>query len=262
MHTFPLIARVCLFTLLGLLGAARVCLAEQPLPAWKETGRLASADATQGAAADDQWVYAISNRFVARHDRQSGKLLARSVGEATHLNGGFFFEGKLYCAHSNYPAKPEKSEIKVLDPQTMQLTTWKDLGASDGSLTWAIHHQGAWWLNFAFYGDDAAKTYLARYDEGREKKRWTYPENIVRAFDKRSASGGIWRDGKLLVTGHDAREIYVLSLPDAGAVLRYVGTAPAPFTGQGFATDPKTGGLIGIDRAARKLVFAQQDRSP
>ena len=48
------------------------------------------------------------------------------AAEATHLNTGFFWQGKLYCAHSNYPAKPERSELLVLDPESMELTTYHD----------------------------------------------------------------------------------------------------------------------------------------
>jgi hypothetical protein len=32
---------------------------------------------------------------------------------------------------------------------------------------------------------------------------------------------------------------------------------PAPFTGQGIADDPATGGLVGIDRKQRQIVFAE-----
>ncbi len=33
----------------------------------------------------------------------------------------------------------------------MELTTFHDLGQSDGSLTWVVRHDGKWWCCFAFY---------------------------------------------------------------------------------------------------------------
>jgi hypothetical protein len=77
---------------------------------------LAAPEANQAAAADEQFVYAIDNSVIAKYDRATGKRLAVSTGEAKHLNSGFLWKGKLYCAHSNYPRKPEQSEIMVLDP--------------------------------------------------------------------------------------------------------------------------------------------------
>ncbi|HEY2841078.1 MAG TPA: hypothetical protein VGJ26_18125 [Pirellulales bacterium] len=265
---------ICLVALLA-LGA------EQPSRDWKETHSFAAPEATQAAAADDRFVYAISNRVIAKYDRATEKLIARSTGEASHLNSGFFFAGKLYSAHSNFPEKPERSELKVLDPEKMSLETYKNFGASDGSLTWAIRDpaeakkaesatdrpdfqppstdfdKGIWWLNFAYYGDENSKTYLARYENGRETRRWTYPPEAIKKFGKNSASCGIWRDDRLLVTGHDEREFHLFELPKEGSVLTLVATVAAPFTGQGFAADPAGGGLIGIDRAKRRVVIAR-----
>jgi hypothetical protein len=246
-------------------GAIVAFAADKPAHAWKETRSFAAPEATQAAAADDRFVYAISNRVIAKYDRATEKLVSRSTGEASHLNSGFFYKGKLYSAHSNFPAKPERSEIKVLDPEKMVVETFKEFGASDGSLTWAIRDpaegenaavKDVWWLNFAFYGDENHKTYLAQYEGDRETKRFTYPADVIKAFGKNSASCGIWRDGQLLVTGHDNREIYILALPKEGTVLTHIATVAAPFTGQGFAIDP-TGGLVGIDRAKRRIVFAK-----
>ena len=253
--------------LVALLSGAAISLAaDKPPHAWQETRSFAAPEATQAAAADERFVYAISNRVIAKYDRATEKLISRSTGEASHLNSGFFWRGKLYSAHSNFPAKPERSEIKVLDPEKMVVETFKDFGASDGSLTWAIRDpaegneanaKDIWWLNFAFYGDDNHKTYLARHEGDRETQRFTYPSDVIKAFGKNSASCGIWHDGQLLVTGHDHREIYILALPKDGTVLSHIATVAAPFTGQGFAVDTAGGGLIGIDRAKRRISFAK-----
>src|SRR5688500_2211818 len=89
---------------------------------WREAGVLDAPEAFQAAAADERHVYAIANTKIARYDRTTGERLAESTGEAQHINSGFFWDGKLYAAHSNYPRTPERSELKVLDPATMRLT--------------------------------------------------------------------------------------------------------------------------------------------
>ena len=230
---------------------------QTPMRGWVKTGALSAPEAHQAAAASERFVFAIANRVVAKYDRATGKRIAQSRGEAEHLNSGFLWQGKLYCAHSNYPKMPEHSDIKVLDPESMELTTLKGFGASEGSLTWAVWHDDRWWCTFAFYGAQNARTYLVEFDEQwREQRRWRYPPEVVERLGRASVSGGIWRDGMILATGHDAQEIYCLRVPVEGSVLEYVDTVPAPFTGQGIADDPATGGLVGIDRKNRKIIFA------
>jgi len=231
----------------------------EPLATWKATGEISAPEANQAAVADERFVYAIDNALVAKYDRETGQRVAVSTGEAKHLNSGFLHEGRLYCAHSNYPRKPERSEIKVLDPSIMELAVFKDFGSYGGSLTWAVFENGHWWCNFALYGKDNAKTFLVKLDpDWKEVARYSYPTEVIEQLKTYSLSGGIWRDGKLLVTDHDRRFLYELQLPDSGNVLKFLGKHRSPFTGQGIAADLKTGGLIGIDRGKRKIVFAGQ----
>src|SRR5207249_9829295 len=61
------------------------------------TGSLPCPNATQAAAADEKFVYAISDSLIVKYDRASGKELAKSTGPAQHLNSGFLWRGKLYC---------------------------------------------------------------------------------------------------------------------------------------------------------------------
>lgn len=242
-----------------LAGGAESESAEMPVPtAWVEVCRRYAIEARQAAAADDRYFYAIVNRFIGKYDRFSGKRLAVSHGAAEHLNSGFLWDGQIYCAHSNYPEKPEQSEIKVLNPKTMVLATFKDFGESEGSLTWVLRRDGDWWCHFAYYGDDNAKSYLARFDdEWQETGRWTFPSSVIAKFGRHSASGGVWFGDLLLVTGHDAPEVYVLRLPAEEGELIDVGTASVPFTGQGIALDPLTNGLIGINRPKGRIILAQ-----
>ena len=140
------------------LGCVVATLAVEQKVEWKEAGKLAAEEAHQAAAADEQWVYAITNNKVAKYDRKTGQRVAVSTGEAKHLNSGFLWEKQLLCAHSNFPNTPEQSEIKTLDPETMKLTTFHDFGDFGGSLTWAVRHDQHWWCNFAKYGAKKSTT--------------------------------------------------------------------------------------------------------
>lgn len=249
--------RTSVSCLLALLFASLGPAAEPPAVRWKLATTLSAPEAFQATAADEKHVYAITNDRVAQYDRKTGKRLGASTGEARHLNSGFLWEGKLYCAHSNYPLIPERSEIKVLDLATLALTTYKDFGNFGGSLTWAVRHDGHWWCNFARYGADNGQTFLVKLtDDWREVGRWTYPPQVIRELGRNSLSGGLWHGDTLLVTGHDDPVLFRLELPKEGTVLKFVGKESVPFTGQGFAIDPPTGGLVGIDRAKRQIVFA------
>lgn len=255
-----LLTSAVLLTVVGLLTTTGMTTAGAGEPAgWVLTRTLAAPEAVQAAAADGDFVYAISGSVVARYDRKTGKRMAVSQGAARHLNSGFMHQGRLYCAHSNFPQKPEQSEIRVLDLKTMELAVFKDFGQSPhGSLTWAVFDAGYWWCNFARYGADNHRTLLVKYDKDWQVLgTWTYPDSVVRDLGKASISGGIWHSGHLLVTGHDRQVLYRLKVPADGGVLQHLETLPIPFTGQGIAIDPAGGGLIGIHRAKRQIVFAR-----
>jgi hypothetical protein len=223
-----------------------------------QTGTLAAPEANQAAAADEHFVYAIGSAVVAKYDRATGKRLALSTGPAHHMNSGFLWEGKLLCAHSNFPKKPEQSQIMALDPTTMVLSVFKDFGESNGSLTWVVREDDAWWCTFALYGAANARTRLVKFDANwQQQGEWTYPAAVVSDLGQMSISGGVWRAGKLLAIGHDKRVIYRLRLPAQGSVLELVDTVHCPFPGQGLAIDVKTGGLIGIDRGRGQVVFGE-----
>src|SRR5262245_34742926 len=102
----------------ALLPASAADLLPEAREAYVSVGALPSPFATQAAAADERFVYAIDDAVIAKYDRATGKDLGRSTGEARHLNSGFLWKGKLYCAHSNYPHRPYQSDIRVLDPAT------------------------------------------------------------------------------------------------------------------------------------------------
>ncbi|HEX4131618.1 MAG TPA: hypothetical protein VHZ24_16390 [Pirellulales bacterium] len=48
-------------------------------------------EAKQAAAADEQFVDAVTNRLVAKYDRFTFQRIAMSDGKAEHLNSGFLW---------------------------------------------------------------------------------------------------------------------------------------------------------------------------
>jgi hypothetical protein len=232
-------------------------------PGWTTTHLLATPHATQAAAAGGGDVYVISSTAVARYDRGSGRLVTTATTPDTrHLNSGFVHAGKVWCAHSNYPATPQESDIRVFDPATGTLAVHHVFRDPPGSLVWCVVREGRWWCCFAHYGDANARTVLIEYEAGsfdRERRRLTFPREVVADWDGMSASGGIWDGDTLLVSHHHFRVLYRLRLPATGGELELVEALHCPFPGQGFAADPVTGGLVGIDRDRRAVVFAERD---
>ena len=226
-------------------------------PELKSVQRFHAPQANQAAAADKEFFYAIGSRGITKHDRNSGKELAKSSGKAKHLNSGYFHQGNLLCAHSNFPTLPERNEILSLDPKTMRLTIYRDLGNPGGSLTWVVQKNGNWWCNFARYGKKNPETFVIKYDnQWNEIARFTYPQELINQLGKYSISGGIWVGEELWVTGHDDPVLFRLSLPKKGSELFYLGKIKVPFTGQGIAADPETRGLVGINRANKEVIFS------
>ena len=232
-------------------------------PGYKQQSFIPSIHAVQAAAADEQYAYAISNSRVAQYDRKTGELKKLSTGDAEHLNSGWIWKGKIYCAHSNFPKLPEKSDLRVYDPDTGKLTIHHSFTKSLGSLTWAIRdpENKFWWCCFAYYQKDNAKTYLAKMDdEFKELQRWSFPEKVVGDWDNASASCGIWDGATLLVTHHHFKVLYRLKVPEKGGTLEFVEALSCPFPGQGIAYDPVTKGLVGIHRPEKKILFAIKEK--
>ena len=233
-----------------------VC-AQSPSVGFKQTRVLPAAEAVQAAAATANHVFAITSDKVAVYTRKSGQRIGVSSGAAQHLNSGLVWQGKLLCAHSNYPQLPENSEVKILDPLTLKLTTFKSLGDCGGSLTWIVRRGAHWLCNFARYEEHNHQTFLVEFDaQFKELRRWTYPPSVIEKLGRFSLSGGVWYQDELLVTGHDDPVAFRLQLPQTGKQLKHLGNYPVPFTGQGFAVDPVGGGLVGINRAKRQVIFA------
>ena len=234
----------------------------------REARRYDAPEAKQAVAVDANHFYAISNSTIAKYDRKTGKRVAdwRSSSERPlrHLNSGIIHDGKLYCAHSNYPQWPETSSIEVWDTESMTHVNTHSLGiCNEGSLTWIQPIEDGWYAVFANYSkkvndNPVAKshqsTQLVRYDDQwRRTSGWAFPQTVLDRFEPHSCSGGAWGpDEKLYCTGHDLGEIYQLAIPKAGSTLVLTKTIGAPITGQGIAFDDKQ--LWGIDRAKKQVV--------
>ena len=258
----------------GVLLARQQPVSPVPTRDAREVRRIDAAEARQGVAADSTHLYAIDNRRIGKYDKRSGARVGGwedvAGGRMKHLDGGVVIGGRLYAAHSNYPALPMTSSIEVWDVATMRHVATHSFGVHAGSLTWVDRHDGAWWVVFANYetggglpGRGVEWTVLERYDDQwRRTGGWTFPAALLARMRPYSNSGGVWApDGRLYLTGHDEREMYVVRLPAAGSELEWVETVRGITPGQGIALDPALPGtLYGIDRAATEIVVLELPR--
>ena len=234
-----------------------------------ELRRFDAPEAVQAVAIDDGHFYAISNSQIGKYDRNTGELQSRWQASdeypLTHLNSGIVRDGRLYCAHSNYPKVPNTSSVEIWDTATLQHVGSHSFGIYEGSLTWIDWKDDSWWAVFAHYSgrqrDDPKErghewTSLVRFDaQWRRLEGWGFPAEVLARFAPNSCSGGVWGPhNALYCTGHDHKEVYRLTLPKAGSTLILTGTLPAPFTGQGIAWDRSGGEFWGIDRPKRQVI--------
>jgi hypothetical protein len=242
-------------------------------PAGEVVARWDVPEATQGVAVDATHFYAIANSVVAKYDKKTGERVA--VWKAsddyplTHLNAGIVRDGKLYCAHSNFPRHPEASSVEIFDTSTLQHVGSHSFGIYEGSLTWVDWKDGAWWAVFAHYSEKVnddpharphTYTSLVRFDEQwRRTGGWVFPEAVLERFEPHSCSGGGWGpDGFLYATGHDHGELYRMRLPKAGSSLVLLDTVTLEITGQGVAWDAGEPGILyGISRRDRQVVVSR-----
>jgi hypothetical protein len=259
---------LCALTFLS----ARDTTAQSPRAAGRvarDVGRFPAPDARQGIAVDGSHLYVIANRSVAKYTKD-GEMVARWEGEPDgpiqHLNGGIVRQGNLYAAASNYPNLPMISSIEIWDVMTMEHVESISFGIYSGSATWIDFYNGSWWIAFANYENEAGEpgrgvewTTIERFDtDWRRTGGWVLPAALVEKFRPYSNSGGVWTQGELWLTGHDAPEIYAVRLPRAGAVLELVETIPAPIAGQGIAIDPIFPRRVyAIDRSTREVVILE-----
>ncbi len=244
-----------------------------------EKNRFSIPEANQGVSVDENYIYAIDNTTIAKYSKKGGAALqvwrAEEGDGIRHLNSCYVDKKILYCAHSNYSLLPVLSSLEQFNVDDLTHSGNRSLGfyGQYGSLTWAQPYKDYWWAGFANYdekGTEAGRnhtyTSLVQMDsEGRPLQSWAFPSNVLEKFAPKSSSGGGWGpDGLLYVTGHDAKELYVLKLPKKGSILQYITTINVPFEGQAWAWDRSTDKRIiyGITRNSKEVIVSEIPEIP
>ena len=234
--------------------------------AFEQIAELAVPEANQGVGVDERHFYAVDNQAIGKYDKRpassSKKWQAPSEGPIVHLDSAMLMDGKLYAAHSNYPEWPMTSSVEIFDADTMEHIGTHSFGIRWGSLTWVDWHDGHWWMTFANYdqkigpgqtpyGHKANTVVVQLTDDFQPVQSWTLPNEVLDRFEDMSNSGGSWGpDGFLYLSGHDPAEVYKMTLPEAGSVLKLVEIVPLNIRGQGIAWDRSQPGVIyGVLRA-------------
>lgn len=225
--------------------------------------------ARQAIAIDDNYFYAIDSYEIGKYDKKTGKLIKTwkesEDGHVKHLNSGKVIDGKLYCAHSDYPAVPRHSTIEIWNTETMGHIGKHDFGVYDGAANIIVGDTQYWWVLFAHYTGAKAEPDRTSYDTRLDKfdKDWnrlasyTFPKEVIDVAQPKSISGGDWgADGYLYCTGHDNAEVYQLKLPESGTVLEYIQTIPVECEGQGISFDNE-GNLWTIKRKSKEVVVSK-----
>jgi len=232
--------------------------------------RFKAEEANQGVAVDDLHFYAITNHAIGKYRKDTGERVASwdggKGGMIKHLNAGVVLDGKLWCAHSNFPELPEQSSVEIWDTSTMQHVDGHRFEKPPGSLTWVDRRGDAWFACFAHYkkASDPALTSVVKFDANWQPlAKWTFPARLIERFAGNSSSGGSFGPGgQLFVTGHDARELYVLDVPETGGELVWRDTVPITAAGQAFAWDRKDSGILySIQRKTKEVIVSRVSRN-
>jgi hypothetical protein len=260
-------------------------LPQAPAPALKRHGLVATEvarwpvrGANQGVAVDAEFFYGVGNHVLVKHRKADGVRVAEWIsprgGPLVHLNGGYVADGKIILAHSKFPQLPMASSLEIHDAATLAPVATHSFGIRLGSLTWAERRDGQWWACFANYNDkgttpgfDQRWTYVGRFDDQWQLlESWLFPPEVVATWGKSACSGGSWGDdGLLYVTGHDAKELYVLRRPKSGVQLELVTVIDVPFEGQSWAWDRSAKGeriIYGITRDSQEVIVASIPELP
>jgi hypothetical protein len=216
----------------------------------------------------------LSRQLLGKYDKETNELVAHwqeeENGQIIHLNSGVVVDGKLYCAHSNYPGIPMTSSVEIWDTETLQHIGTHSFGIQKGSCTWVDRHNGFWWVAFAHYekwkaatGKGTEWTTVIKFDDQwRDLQTWVFPQEVIEKFRPMSNSGGSWgTNGLLYCTGHNLPELYALRIPLKGSVLELIETFQINIEGQGIAWDRSQEGFIyGIKKNDKEvMVFKYVD---
>ncbi len=234
---------------------------------WKhvEQRRFNAEEANQGVAVDELHFYAITNHAIGKYRKDTGERVASwdggNEGKIKHLNAGVVLDGRLWCAHSNFPELPEQSSVQIWDAAKLQQIGEHRFEKPPGSLTWVDRHGDAWFACFAHYKktSDPALTSVVKYDANWQPlAKWIFSARLIERFAGNSSSGGSFGPGgHLFVTGHDAKELYVLDVPENGGELIWRDTIPISAAGQAFAWDRGNAGVLyAIQRKTKEVIVS------
>ena len=227
----------------------------------------------QAVAVDSNYFYVINNNSITKHHKKDGKQVSAwedKDSQIHHLNSGIIINGRLYAVNSNYPQVPMASSIEIFDPVTLSHIDNHSFGILNGSSTWLDEHEGFWYVAFAHYtgrGDEQGKTNfwtrLVKFDKAwRQLESWIYPNELIDNFGTMSNSGGvILPDGRILCTGHDNYELYMLEFPSKGYTLVWQDTFPVGSYGQGIACEMAGDSTLiyGVVKKENKVVVSWID---
>ena len=231
-----------------------------------ELARYKAPQAKQGVVANKKHFIVFSNDSMVKYDKATGQVVQAFYSDKLkHLNSGIIHKGKIYCAHSNYPAIPMWSSIEIWDEKTLQHIGNHSFGIENGSCTWMDIYQGHYYVMFAHYanpgkmepGKDVSWSQLVKYDMNwRHVGAWVLPPALVQRLTPYSLSGGvITSTGQILCSPHHGKELYLLSFPDMGSALIWQQTIQTPIDGQAIALDTSEKDVLwGISRETREVI--------
>jgi hypothetical protein len=240
---------------------------------FREVRRYNLDEHLQGVAVGAQHFYAIGELTVSKYDKTKGKLIKRWHPSAetpiVHLNSGIVLDGKLYCAHSNYPATPPANSVEIWDANSLQHIGKLRVSLAGGHLAWVDLYEDAWWgvlanytkkVGLPGYTKGTEATTLVKFDrDWNHLQSWKFAQQAISRFEPSSNSGGAWGpDGRLYCTSSKKPELLCLTVPADGSVLRLVEVVPVSLRGQGFAWDREQRGVIyGINRRPDQVVVSR-----
>ena len=224
-------------------------------------------EAKQAVAVSKNYIFVIDNKRIGQYDKFSYKRVNTWIAEEgnpiKHLNSGVVYNGKLYCAHSNYPDIPMTGSIEIWDVKNLQHIGTHSFGINWGSCTWIDRLNNNWYAGFVHYnkwkmldGKGTEWSVIVKFNSNWEfLESWTFPDTVIKCFGEMSNSGASFgKDGLLYCTGHDAKEMYVLKFPEFGSTMQLVKIIGLDNPGQGIAWDRNiSNDLFCIDRNKRTV---------
>ena len=232
----------------------------------RELERFKVSSARQAIAAGENYLFVISNDSIVKCDKKSGREVSFYHNPSLkHLNSGMIKDGKLFCAHSNYPELPMWGSIEIWDAVTLDHIGSQSLGISYGSCTWIAFYDDHYFVMFAHYdregrrqiNRDVSWSQLVKFDsQWRKVQAWVLPPRLIERLQPYSLSGGVITSfGKLICTHHHHRELYLLSFPEFGSALVWEKTIPTSICGQGISYDDFEDNILwGICRDSKEVV--------